>query len=234
MNRPEDWKIMLIEDEPSIVFTLQDTLESEGYGVEVVTDGTEAAARVEEVKPDLILLDLMLPGRSGFDICEELRGKGVSAPIIMLTARDRETDKVKGLMMGADDYVTKPFGVKELLARIQAQLRRASLGRRWMNEPFMLGDLELDLRGGTVTRPDGSTQTLSTREIQIIQYFLQKPNAPVTRDELLEKVWNYEQTTNTRTVDVHMSKLRNKIEMNSEEPRHLVTLHGVGYMLKMG
>ena len=224
-------KITLVEDEPALVFTLQDTLESEGYKVQVIQEGAHAVEAIEKNRPNLIVLDLMLPGKSGFEICEELRAKGNATPILMLTAREAETDKVKGLTIGADDYVTKPFSVKELLARIQALLRRTRQLQALPNH-LTMGDVEIDLRNAIVTRPDGTTQDLSTREVQIIQYLMQRPNEPVSRDELLEQVWRYEQSTNTRTVDVHISKLRSKIEGDGDNPKHLVTLHGVGYMLK--
>lgn len=226
-------RILVVEDEQSLVFTLQDTLENEGYHVHVVMDGNKAVNVVMEHKPDLILLDLMLPGKSGFDICREIRERKVFTPIIMLTARDREADKVKGLDIGADDYVTKPFSVKELLARIQARLRseerRKSL--TWFDHLDLPG-IHLDLKESKVSREDGTEMDLSIREVELVQYFLNHINQAVSREELLENVWRYEHTTNTRTVDVHISKLRSKIEPDPEHPRYLVTLHGVGYMFK--
>lgn len=227
-------KILIVEDEPSLIFTLRDTLESEGYDVNVVSTGKEALEQVKENKPDLMLLDLMLPGMSGYEICEKIRNMKYTFPIIMLTARDQEVDKVEGLNIGADDYITKPFGVKELLARIKARLRRAS---SWSKsgplESLKLGDVKIDLAEGEVSKPDGKTHDLSTREVEMIHYLVERANQPISRDELLEKVWRYEYSTNTRTVDVHVSKLRAKIEMHPDDPRHLVTLHGVGYMLKV-
>ncbi len=227
-------KILIVEDEPSLIFTLRDTLESEGYDVNVVSTGKEALEQVKENKPDLMLLDLMLPGMSGYEICEKIRSMKYTFPIIMLTARDQEVDKVEGLNIGADDYITKPFGVKELLARIKARLRRAS---SWSKsgplESLKLGDVKIDLAEGEVSKPDGKTHDLSTREVEMIHYLVERANQPISRDELLEKVWRYEYSTNTRTVDVHVSKLRAKIEMHPDDPRHLVTLHGVGYMLKV-
>ncbi|MDX1590330.1 MAG: response regulator transcription factor [Balneolaceae bacterium] len=227
-------KIIIVEDEPSLVFTLQDTLESEGYEVTVVSDGSDAIDRVKEVEPDLMILDLMLPGKSGYDICKEVRDLKYTFPIIMLTARDQEIDKVAGLNIGADDYMTKPFGVKELLARIKARLRRASAySKSGPIEMLKLGDVKIDLKDSKVTKPDGSVHELSTREVELIQYLVSKANQPISRDDLLENVWRYEYSTNTRTVDVHISKLRAKIEMQPDEPRFLVTLHGVGYMLRL-
>lgn len=227
-------KIIIVEDEPSLVFTLQDTLESEGYEVTVVSDGSDAIDRVKEVEPDLMILDLMLPGKSGYDICKEVRELKYTFPIIMLTARDQEIDKVAGLNIGADDYMTKPFGVKELLARIKARLRRASAySKSGPIEMLKLGDVKIDLKDSKVTKPDGSVHELSTREVELIQYLVSKANQPISRDDLLENVWRYEYSTNTRTVDVHISKLRAKIELQPDEPRFLVTLHGVGYMLRL-
>lgn len=227
-------KIIVVEDEPSLVFTLQDTLESEGYAVSVVTDGSQAIDTVKEVDPDLMILDLMLPGKSGYDICKEVRDLKYTFPIIMLTARDQEIDKVAGLNIGADDYMTKPFGVKELLARIKARLRRASTySKSGPVEMLKLGDVKIDLKESKVQKPNGVEHELSTREVELIQYLVSKANQPISRDDLLENVWRYEYSTNTRTVDVHISKLRAKIEMKPDEPRYLVTLHGVGYMLRL-
>lgn len=227
-------KILIAEDEPSLVFTLRDTLESEGYEVHVVEDGSLAVERVLDVKPDLLLLDLMLPGRSGFDICKDIRDRKLTFPIIMLTARDQELDKVNGLTLGADDYITKPFGVKELLARIQARLRRAnSYAGNGPLELIALGDIRIDLSEAIVIRPDGELD-LTTREVELVRYLISRANEPISRDDLLEQVWRYEYSTNTRTVDVHISKLRSKIELTPDEPRYLVTLHGVGYMMKLG
>lgn len=227
-------KILVVEDEPSLVFTLRDTLESEGYDVTVVTDGAKAIDKVKELDPDLMLLDLMLPGMSGYEICKSVRDLKYSFPIIMLTARDQEIDKVAGLNIGADDYMTKPFGVKELLARIKARLRRASAyTKSGPVEMLKLGDVKIDLKESKVIKPGGVEHELSTREVELIQYLVSKTNQPISRDDLLENVWRYEYSTNTRTVDVHISKLRAKIELQPDEPRFLVTLHGVGYMLRL-
>jgi DNA-binding response OmpR family regulator len=226
-------KIMIVEDEPSLVFTLRDTLENEGYEVAIVETGTEALEQVKDFSPDLMLLDIMLPGMSGFEVCKKIREMKFNFPIIMLTARDQEIDKVTGLNIGADDYITKPFGVKELLARIQARLRRANT----FNKPgpidvVNLGQVRLELNESRAVRPD-KTIDLTTREVELIRFLVANANEPVSRDTLLEHVWRYEYSTNTRTVDVHISKLRSKIEMQPEDPRYLVTLHGVGYMIKM-
>src|SRR6056297_3613067 len=227
-------KILIVEDEPSLVFTLQDTLESEGYDVSVVSDGEAAIEKTKEVKPDLMLLDLMLPGMSGYEICKKIRSLKYTFPIIMLTARDQEVDKVAGLNIGADDYITKPFGVKELLARIQARLRRSNqyAKAKPINE-LELGDIHIDLKNARADHPERGDIELTTREVELIRYLAAHANEPVSRDALLENVWRYEYSTNTRTVDVHISKLRSKIEVHPDDPNYLVTLHGVGYMLKM-
>ena len=226
-------RILLVEDEPSLIFTLRDTLESEGYEVIVSEDGEQAVGLAQEHKPDIMILDIMLPGKNGYEICQEIRSLKFTFPIIMLTAKDQELDKVKGLDIGADDYITKPFGVKELLARIQARLRRAVTYSSSNNiEVLQLGTTKIDLLESKAIFADGKTNELTAREIELIRYLLQASGEPVSRDELLEKVWRYEYSTNTRTVDVHISKLRAKIESQPDEPRHLITLHGVGYLLK--
>ena len=223
-----------MEDEPSLVFTLKDTLEAENYSVNVVTDGAKAVETVQQFEPDMMILDLMLPNVSGYDICKEIRDLKYTFPVIMLTARDQEIDKVTGLNIGADDYITKPFGVKELLARIRARLRRANAYSKSGPAEFLtLGDIKIDLNEGKVLKPDQREEELSTREVEIIEFFLSNANRPISRDDLLEKVWRYEYSTNTRTVDVHISKLRAKIEKNPDDPKFLVTLHGVGYMLRL-
>lgn len=228
-------KILVVEDEPSLIFTLRDTLESEGYEVFVSEEGTGAVDMAKEHEPDLMILDIMLPGKSGYDIAQEIRESKLTFPIIMLTAKDQETDKVKGLNVGADDYLTKPFGVKELLARIQARLRRkGTYSSSDKVDMVKLGPITVDLMESVVERPDGEEMELTSREVELIRYLLKNANEPVSRDELLEKVWRYEYSTNTRTVDVHISKLRAKIEVHPEDPKYLITLHGVGYMLKTG
>ncbi|HKK45226.1 MAG TPA: response regulator transcription factor [Balneolaceae bacterium] len=230
----ESKKIIIVEDEPSLVFTLQDTLENEGYDVFVAEKGDKAIDIVKKENPDLMILDLMLPGMSGYDVCQKVRGMNYTFPIIMLTARDQEIDKVTGLNIGADDYMTKPFGVKELLARIQARLRRSDKYANMtpINE-VNLDPIHVDLKNAVAEHPDKGNLELTTREVELVRYLVAHSNEPVSRDALLENVWRYEFSTNTRTVDVHISKLRSKIEKHPEDPRYLVTLHGVGYMLKM-
>lgn len=227
-------KIVIVEDEPSLIFTLQDTLENEGYDVFVAEEGEPAVEIVKKENPDLMLLDLMLPGMSGYDVCKKVRSMNYTFPIIILTARDQEIDKVTGLNIGADDYMTKPFGVKELLARIQARLRRSeTYSKAKPINDLQLDPVTIDLKNAVAVHPKEGKKELTTREVELIRYLAAHANEPVSRDALLENVWRYEHSTNTRTVDVHISKLRSKIEEYPDDPRYLVTLHGVGYMLKM-
>lgn len=227
-------KIVIVEDEPSLVFTLQDTLENEGYRVLVAQTGQEGVDIVKQENPDLMVLDLMLPGMSGFEVCEKVREMKYTFPILILTAKDQEVDKVAGLNIGADDYMTKPFGVKELLARIQARLRRTeTYSKAKPVDELELEPVEIDLKNAVARHPGNGSFELTTREVELIRYLVAHANEPVSRDALLENVWRYEYSTNTRTVDVHISKLRSKIEVHPDDPRYLVTLHGVGYMLKM-
>lgn len=227
-------KIIIVEDEPSLVFTLEDTLENEGYNTFVAEKGDDAVDIVKRESLDLMILDLMLPGMSGYDVCKKVRSMNYTFPIIMLTARDQEIDKVTGLNIGADDYITKPFGVKELLARIQARLRRSDqYAKTTPVDQLELGDIHIDLKNARAEHPDKGDIELTTREVELIRYLAAHANEPVSRDALLENVWRYEFSTNTRTVDVHISKLRSKVEVHPDNPKYLVTLHGVGYMLKI-
>jgi DNA-binding response OmpR family regulator len=226
--------ILIVEDEDSLIFTLQDTLRSEGYQTSLAKNGKDAIEMVRKGGFDLLILDLMLPGISGYEVCEKIRDMDYTVPIIMLTARDREVDKVTGLNIGADDYMTKPFGVKELLARIESQLRRSnkySANHKPLRE-LDLGPVHIDLQTGTVDHPMLGTLELIPREIEIIRYLQENVNQSVSRSELLENVWNYAYNKDSRTVDVHISKLRSKIEPDPEKPSYLLTLHGVGYMLR--
>lgn len=227
-------KIVIVEDEPSLIFTLEDTLDNEGYEVFVAKEGESAVEIVKKENPDLMILDLMLPGMSGYDVCKKVREMNYTFPIIMLTARDQEIDKVTGLNIEADDYITKPFGVKELLARIQARLRRSEKYAKAspINE-LNLDPVHIDLKNSKAVHPENGNLDLTTREVELLRYMAAHANEPISRDALLENVWQYKYSTNTRTVDVHISKLRSKIEEEPDDPRYLVTLHGVGYMLKL-
>ena len=227
-------RILLVEDEPSLVLTLTDRLVSEGYQVETAGDGEEGLSRALEGSFDLILLDVMLPGRDGFEVCRELRSRGVEIPIVMLTARGQVVDRVVGLKLGADDYVTKPFEMIELLARMEALFRRArapvtaSGGAGTGVGTYAFGDARVDFRQGQVFR-DGAPVPLSALEFKLLAYFIQNRGALVTRDELLDKVWGYDAMPTTRTVDVHVASLRQKLEKNPSRPEYILTVHRRGY-----
>jgi two-component system alkaline phosphatase synthesis response regulator PhoP len=224
-------RILIVEDERGLVIALRDRLTREGCAVESAGTAEEALAKVSERRFDLVLLDVMLPGGSGVDVCSQLRGRGIQTPVIMLTARAAVVDKVIGLKMGADDYLTKPFEMAELLARIEAQLRRRALDggpAPVLAGVVRFGDVEVDLRGAEV-RKDGAPVALSAKEFHLLQYFLAHPGATIGRDELLGEVWRYDSTPNTRTVDVHVAALRRKVESNPRAPAHIITVHGLGY-----
>jgi two-component system, OmpR family, alkaline phosphatase synthesis response regulator PhoP len=221
-------RILLVEDEPSLVLTLTDRLISEGYEVEAVGNGDAAVDRAVAGSFDMVLLDVMLPGRDGFEVCRELRQHGLQIPIVMLTARGQVVDRVVGLKLGADDYVTKPFEMIELLARMEAIFRRA---RSPLSSPagtYAFGDVRVDFRRGEVFR-DGAPVTLSALEFKLLSFFIQNRGALLTRDELLDKVWGYDAMPTTRTVDVHVASLRQRLERNPSRPEHILTVHGRGY-----
>jgi two-component system alkaline phosphatase synthesis response regulator PhoP len=218
-------RILIIEDEPDMALGLRDNFEYEGYAVAVARDGEEGLDRALTEKPDLILLDVMLPRMSGLDVCRQLRRKGVTAPIIMLTARGQEMDKVIGLEVGADDYVTKPFGLRELLARVRAHLRRQA---KPSIETYRFGDVELDFKRYRATR-GGRPLDLSPREFEILKYLIEHRGQTVTREQLLDEVWGYDDYPFTRTIDNHIAKLRQKVEPVAMEPQYIITVHRVGY-----
>ena len=220
-------RILLIEDEPGIVLTLTDRLTREGYVVESAVDGESGLERASRDAFDLVLLDVMLPRMSGFDVCKELRKRGIETPIVMLTARGQVVDKVVGLKLGADDYITKPFEMAELLARVEAHLRRAP-SILHPSEGYAFGDVRVDFRKAEATR-EGVPIELSAREFQLLRYFLEHRGATITRDELLNEVWGYNAMPSTRTVDVHVAWLRQKIEPNPRHPQFILTIHGLGY-----
>jgi len=220
-------KILIVEDEPNMVAGLRDNFEYEGYTVSTASDGKEGLERALADSPDLVLLDVMMPRMSGLEVCKQLKARRPSIPIIMLTARGQEVDKVVGLELGADDYVTKPFSIRELLARTKAVLRRSrALPKEQENYAF--SDVEINLRSCSVLRK-GKALDLSTKEFDLLKYFLCHPGENLSRDRLLEDVWGYENYPNTRTVDAHIVRLRQKLEPNPEEPRYILTVHGVGY-----
>jgi two-component system alkaline phosphatase synthesis response regulator PhoP len=220
-------RLLLIEDEPGLVLTLRDRLSREGYAIETSADGESGLERAAGEVFDLVLLDVMLPRLNGFDVLRELRKRGVETPVIMLTAKSQVVDKVVGLKLGADDYVTKPFEMAELLARIEAKLRRAPAAAH-PSEGYQFDDVRVDFRRAEVTK-NGAPLELSAREFQLLKYFIEHRGATLTRDELLNEVWGYNSMPSTRTVDVHVAWLRQKIEPNSRHPQYILTIHGMGY-----
>jgi two-component system alkaline phosphatase synthesis response regulator PhoP len=221
-------KILLIEDEPALAATLQERLQGEGYSVEVAPDGEAGLERATRDYFDLIILDITLPGKSGLEVCRELRQQLITAPILMLSARSQTIDKVLGLKIGADDYVTKPFDMLELLARIEAHLRRASSGSGRPGAIYQFGPIRVDFRRAEVFR-HGSPVALSTREFQLIKYFIEHRGATLSRKELLKEVWGYGGVPSTRTVDVHVFTLRRKLETDPSHPQFIQTIVGFGY-----
>jgi len=224
MNR----NILLVEDEPGLVLTLGDRLRNEGYRVEAAFNGIEAEDRIGRNRVDLVILDLMLPGKDGLEVCRELRQRGFSTPILMLTARGQAADKILGLRIGADDYLAKPFEMLELLARVEALLRRAPRPSVVSSDLFDFGPLQVDLLRAEVLR-DGKPVALSAKEFQLLRYLIEHRGTTLTREELLKEVWGYTAVPSTRTVDVHVSWLRQKVETDPKEPRLIMTVHGLGY-----
>jgi len=221
--------ILLVEDEEALRMTLSDRLRSEGYVVDFAADGEEGLNKATGLPFDLIILDVMLPHRSGFDVCRDIRTAGLATPILVLTARDQTMDKVLGLKLGADDYVTKPFDTLELMARIEALLRRVP--GRASQTVHQLGSIRMDILGTEVTR-DGKPVSLSAREFQLLRHFMEHPGVTLSRGELLHEVWGYEDGTFTRTVDVHIASLRQKLEKDPKRPELILTVPGMGYKFK--
>jgi two-component system alkaline phosphatase synthesis response regulator PhoP len=222
-------RILLVEDEPGLVMTLTDRLRSEGYAVETAGDGDTGFRRASDEGFDLIILDVMLPQRNGFDVCRDLRQRRNQTPVIMLTARGQIVDKVVGLKLGADDYLAKPFEMIELLARVEALLRRAP-GESAQAEDgtYEFGRVVVDLRRSEVRR-DGAPVDLSALEFRLLRHFVEHCGETLTRDALLNEVWGYSALVSTRTVDVHVAWLRQKLEEHPRHPRHILTVHGLGY-----
>jgi DNA-binding response OmpR family regulator len=225
-------KILIVEDDPHILLGLEEVLKSEGFDVASCNRGDHALDCVAKHKPALIVLDVMLPGLSGYDICKQLRSKKISIPILMLTAKGQEIDKVVGLDLGADDYVTKPFGVRELLARIQALLRRGgnSANGHTSDAPFQIGDSVIDPKTFQLKRRK-AMEELTARELKLLQIFHAHPGEVLSRDRLLNEVWGQNYYGTTRTLDQVIVQLRKKLGDNGGEPKHLLTIHGVGYKL---
>ena len=225
-------RILLVEDEPGLLMTLTDRLLSENFAVETATDGETGLARALAETFDLVILDVGLPRKNGFDVCRDLRQRGARVPVIMLTARGQVVDKVVGLKIGADDYVTKPFEMMELLARIEALLRRVPQQTQGAPgeapEVYAFGSIHADFRRAEVTR-DGAALELSAREFKLLRYFIEHRGATISRDELLNEVWGYNAMPSTRTVDVHIAWLRQKLEPNPHYPQFILTIHGLGY-----
>ncbi len=220
-------RILIVEDQPAMVAGLRDNFEYEDYEVISAEDGVTGLKRALADDPHLVVLDVMMPRMSGLEVCKQLRAKRPSLPIIMLTARAQEIDKVVGLELGADDYVTKPFSVRELMARVKAVLRRRS-AQAGTSEVQRFSDIEVNLRSHEVRRA-GKPVELSAKEFALLAYFVAHPAETLSRDHLLDAVWGYENYPNTRTVDAHIVHLRQKLEKDPEEPRLILTIHGTGY-----
>jgi two-component system alkaline phosphatase synthesis response regulator PhoP len=224
-------RILLIEDEPALRLTLGDRLKKEGYAIDHAADGLTGVEKATAEPFDLIVLDVMLPGIDGFSVCRRLRSAGIAAPVLMLTARNRTRDTVTGLGLGADDYVTKPFRMPELVARIGALLRRAPPGHAAAASIVEFGDVRVDLRATEVTRQAAPVE-LSMREFALLRFFLEHAGTTVSRTQLLTEVWGYHEAMFTRTVDVHVASLRQKIEADPRHPRFLLTVQRLGYKFK--
>jgi len=220
-------KILIVEDEPGMVAGLRDNFEFEGYQVLSAMDGVSGLERALDDTPDLVILDVMMPRMSGLDVCKQLKSKRPAIPIIMLTARGQEVDKVVGLELGADDYVTKPFSIRELLARVKAVLRRVESVPKGRDR-YTFGDVEVNLQSCQVSRR-GRSLDFSSKEFDLLKYFLSHPGEALTRDRLLEEVWGYDKFPTTRTVDAHIVRLRQKLEPKPDDPRFFLTVHGTGY-----
>ena len=224
-------KLLMIEDEPGLVITMSDRLEQSGYDVTVENRGDTGLETALNGEFDLILLDIMLPGMNGFDVCTALRKKDKSTPVLMLTARGELDDKVRGLKIGADDYLTKPFEAPELLARIEALMRRAPVEHEYAQaqmENFSFASVFVDFNQAEVLR-QGEKVEMSAREFHLLKFFILNREKLLSRENLLKEVWGYDSTPNTRTVDVHVAWLRQKLETVPSHPRHILTVHGFGY-----
>jgi DNA-binding response OmpR family regulator len=225
-------RVLIVEDDGAMARLLRDNLEYDGFQVEWAGDGNQALAKFQAFSPDLVLLDLTLPGRDGFTVCEALCARPVRPPIIILSARSQKDDKVRSLNLGADDYVTKPFALEELLARVHAVLRRSrnQKGAAPQNQPLALGDTVVDFDNLRASRA-GKELNLTHRELQVLQYLAERAGRLVTRDELLREIWGHREALLTRSVDLTIARLRRKIELDPRHPRFIRTLHGDGYTL---
>ena len=224
-------RILIVEDEPSMRLGLKDNLEFESYEVELAIDGSEGLDKASKGTYDLIILDVMMPKMSGFDVCKALRKAGDTTPVIFLTAKSEEIDKVLGLELGADDYLTKPFSLRELIARVKAILRRIAVPAPTTHVgAAQIGGLTVDFSSFTASNAEGDVR-MSHKEYEILEYLLEHKNEAVSRYDLLNKVWGYESQPTTRTVDNFILRLRQRIEENHNDPKHIITVHGVGYKL---
>lgn len=221
-------RILLIEDEPGLVLTLSDLLAAEGYDIDTAADGNTGVDKALNSKYELIILDVMLPGKSGFDVCKEIRQHGIDTAVMMLTARTQVIDRVVGLKIGADDYLTKPFDPSELVARVEALMRRVHKTNTSPVVRFEFGNVQVDFERGEVIK-DGSHLSLAGKELQLLRYLVDHRGQVLSRDELLKNVWEYQPSVSSRTVDVHVAWLRQKLEDNPQMPRHFHTVRGVGY-----
>jgi two-component system alkaline phosphatase synthesis response regulator PhoP len=228
-----DYKILAVDDEEHIQELIKFNLESSGFKVICCGNGTEALKLVRSEKPDLVLLDVMLPGIDGYDVCKEIRKDNSisNIPIIMITAKSEELDKILGLELGADDYMTKPFSIRELLARVKAVLRRTS--SQPMDKSFKFDNIVIDFEKHEITK-DGKRLELTLKEFEVLEILIKNKGRVITRDFLLDKVWGYEYYGETRTVDVHIRHLRQKIEEDDKNPRYIETIRGVGYRFNLG
>jgi two-component system alkaline phosphatase synthesis response regulator PhoP len=223
--------VLLVEDEDGLRMTVGDRLRKDGFLVEFASDGDEAFEMATQAPFDLIILDITLPHRDGFTVCHDIRQAGLITPILMLTARAQTTDKVKGLRIGADDYVTKPFDMQELVARAEALIRRAPVRPTTNTGVFHAGSVRVDLRGTELTR-DGKVVNLTAREFELLRYFIEHAETTLSRGELLRQVWGYSTEAFTRTVDVHVASLRQKLEKDPKQPKLIVTIQGLGYKFR--
>ena len=225
-------RILLVEDEPGLVVTVSDLLTAEGYEVETAADGETGLAKAAHGKFHLVILDVMLPKKSGFDVCRELRQRGIDVAVLMFTAKSQVVDRVVGLKLGADDYLTKPFDPAELLARVEALLRRVAKDSRIPVQTFRFGDVEVDFDRAEVVK-NGQRVSMAAKELQLLRYLVDHRGRVVPRDELLQNVWEYAGDVSSRTIDVHVAWLRQKLEDNPQAPKHIHTIRGLGYRFSL-